>query len=79
MSDPQAHAIETMQVETRRFPPPSEVQNEIRFDYRWLDGLILRCLETDPARRLVDAGQLLSRVMRLARTQLRGLLQTLRA
>ena len=43
-----------------RFPPPSEVQNEIRNDYRWLDGLILRCLETDPARRLADAGKLLA-------------------
>ena len=43
-----------------RFPPPSEVQNEIRNDYRWLDGLILHCLETDPARRLPDAGKLLA-------------------
>jgi len=43
-----------------RFPPPSEVQNEIRNDYRWLDGLILRCLETDPTRRLADAGKLLA-------------------
>ena len=31
-----------------RFPPPSDVQNEIRNDYRWLDALILRCLEIDP-------------------------------
>ena len=45
-----------------RFPPPSEVQNEIRNDYRWLDALILRCLETDPARRIPDAGQLLAAV-----------------
>ena len=43
-----------------RFPPPSEVQNEIRNDYRWLDALILRCLETDPARRIPDAGALLA-------------------
>ncbi len=42
-----------------RFPPPSEVQNEIRNDYRWLDALILRCLETDPRRRLSDASKLL--------------------
>jgi serine/threonine-protein kinase len=48
--------------ESLRFPPPSEVQNEIRFDHRWLDGLILRCLETDPARRFADAGQLLAAI-----------------
>jgi serine/threonine-protein kinase len=41
------------------FTPPSVVQNEIRYDYRWLDGLILRCLETDPARRFADAARLL--------------------
>jgi serine/threonine protein kinase len=45
-----------------RFPPPSEAQNEIRFDYRWLDGLILRCLESDPERRFADAGQLLAAI-----------------
>jgi eukaryotic-like serine/threonine-protein kinase len=45
-----------------RFPLPSEVQNEIRNDYRWLDALILRCLETDPARRIADAGKLLNAI-----------------
>ena len=45
-----------------RFPPPSQVQNEIRFDYRWLDGLILRCLEIEPERRFADAGQLLAAI-----------------
>ena len=45
-----------------RFPPPSEVQNEIRNDYRWLDALILRCLETEPARRIPDAGKLLAAI-----------------
>ena len=45
-----------------RFPPPSEVQNEIRNDYRWLDALILRCLEIDPAQRIPDAGKLLTAV-----------------
>jgi serine/threonine protein kinase len=45
-----------------RFPPPSEVQNEIRNDYRWLDALILRCLETDPGRRFADAGKLLAAI-----------------
>ncbi len=45
-----------------RFPPPSDVQNEIRNDYRWLDALILRCLEIDPLRRLPDAGKLLSAI-----------------
>src|SRR3954453_1158467 len=28
-----------------RFDPPSKVQNEIRNDHRWLDGLVLRCLD----------------------------------
>jgi serine/threonine protein kinase len=45
-----------------RFPPPSEVQNEIRNDYRWLDALILRCLEADPGRRFADAGKLLAAI-----------------
>jgi serine/threonine-protein kinase len=44
------------------FAPPSQVQNEIRFDHRWLDGLVLRCLEVDPARRFADAGQLLAAI-----------------
>jgi serine/threonine-protein kinase len=46
--------------ETLVFPPPSEAHNEIRNEYRWLDGLILHCLEIDPARRFADAGQLLA-------------------
>jgi serine/threonine-protein kinase len=45
--------------ESLRFQPPSSVQNEIRNDYRWLDTLILRCLEVDPSRRFADGGQLL--------------------
>jgi serine/threonine protein kinase len=45
-----------------RFPPPSEVHNEIRFDYRWLDELTLRCLDADPARRFADAGKLLAAI-----------------
>jgi eukaryotic-like serine/threonine-protein kinase len=44
------------------FPPPSLVQNEIRNDYRWLDLLILRCLEVEPERRFADAGQLLAAI-----------------
>jgi eukaryotic-like serine/threonine-protein kinase len=48
--------------ESLRFRRPSEVQNEIRNDYRWLDALILRCLETDPARRIADAGKLLAAI-----------------
>ncbi len=44
------------------FPPPSEVQNEIRNDYRWLDALILRCLEFEPERRFADAGRLLAAI-----------------
>jgi hypothetical protein len=42
------------------FTPPSAVHNEIRNDHRWLDALILRCLDLDPARRFADAGQLLA-------------------
>jgi serine/threonine-protein kinase len=45
-----------------RFPPPSRYHNEIRNDYRWLDEVILRCLEPDPARRFADAGRLLAAV-----------------
>src|SRR5262249_18594831 len=44
------------------FPPPSEVQNEIRYDHRWLDALVLRCLEAEPARRFRDAGQVLAAI-----------------
>jgi serine/threonine protein kinase len=44
------------------FPPPSAVQNEIRNDYRWLDTLILRCLEVGPERRFADAGCLLAAI-----------------
>jgi serine/threonine-protein kinase len=44
------------------FPPPSEVQNEIRNDYRWLDALSLRCLEFEPERRFADAGRLLAAI-----------------
>lgn len=43
-----------------RFAPPSEFQNEIRNDYRWLDGIILRCLDKDPSRRFADAAKLLA-------------------
>jgi serine/threonine protein kinase len=45
-----------------RFAPPSASHNEIRFDHRWLDGLILRCLENDPSRRFGDAGRLLAAI-----------------
>lgn len=41
------------------FAPPSRHHNEIRNDYRWLDDVILRCLETDPGRRYADASELL--------------------
>ncbi len=47
---------------TLHFPPPSLVQNEIRNDYRWLDALILRCLEVEPERRFADAGCLLAAI-----------------
>lgn len=45
-----------------RFDPPSRFQNEIRNDYRWLDALVARCLDSEPERRFADAGQLLRAV-----------------
>jgi serine/threonine-protein kinase len=45
-----------------QFPPPSQYHNEIRNDHRWLDGLVLRCLDADPARRFADAGRLLAAI-----------------
>ncbi len=45
-----------------RFAPPSQVQNEIRNDHRWLDALILRCLDVEPLRRFTDAGKLLAAI-----------------
>ena len=42
------------------FTPPSESHNEIRNEHRWLDALILRCLERDPRRRFPDAAHLLA-------------------
>lgn len=44
------------------FRPPSIMQNEIRNDYRWLDALILCCLEVEPERRFADAGRLLAAI-----------------
>ena len=38
------------------------MQNEIRNDFRWLDALVLRCLEIDPERRFSSAGQLLEAI-----------------
>ncbi len=48
--------------EALHFPRPSELHNEIRNEHRWLDGLILRCLELDPGKRFTDAGQLLAAI-----------------
>jgi serine/threonine protein kinase len=45
-----------------RFAPPSAVHNEIRNEYRWLDALILRCLEAKPSGRFRDAGRLLAAI-----------------
>src|SRR5437879_11419773 len=59
--DKRDHSEEHYRVKRRlHFAPPSEAHNEIRFDYRWLDGLILRCLEVDPRHRFADAGELLA-------------------
>ena len=38
------------------------MQNEIRYDYQWLDELILRCLDMEPQRRFPDAGRLLAAI-----------------
>jgi len=48
--------------ESLNFPPPSTAQNEIRYDYKWLDDLILRCLDMEPPRRFADAGRLLAAI-----------------
>lgn len=47
---------------TLAFRPPSEHHNEVRNDYRWLDGLVLRCLNTEPGRRFSDAAKLLAAI-----------------
>jgi eukaryotic-like serine/threonine-protein kinase len=61
--DKQDHRDEHLRLKkSLHFPPPSTVQNEIRNDYRWLDALILRCLEGEPERRFLDAGRLLAAI-----------------
>src|SRR5260370_42411971 len=61
--DKKDHSEEHYRIKRRlRFAPLSEAHNEIRFDYRWLDGFILRCLEVDPRRRFADAGALLAAI-----------------
>jgi serine/threonine protein kinase len=47
---------------TLQFDPPSAVHNEIRNEYRWLDALILRCLDAKPSKRFRDAGALLAAI-----------------
>jgi serine/threonine protein kinase len=57
------HRDEHYRIKTAfRFAPPSQVQNEIRNDHRWLDVLILRCLEVEPARRFSDSSKLLAAI-----------------
>jgi serine/threonine-protein kinase len=48
--------------QTLQFQPPSEVQPDIRHDHRWLDALILRCLDNAPGQRFRDAGRLLEAI-----------------
>jgi serine/threonine protein kinase len=61
--DQKDHTEEHYRIKRRlRFAPPSEAHNEIRFDFRWLDPLILRCLEVDPRRRFAGAGELLAAI-----------------
>jgi hypothetical protein len=38
------------------------VHNEVRNEHRWIDALILRCLEIKPERRFADAGRLLAAI-----------------
>jgi len=62
-SDGEARRDENHRLKTGLvFDPPSRTQNEIRFDYRWLDGLISRCLHADPACRFATAGELLQAI-----------------
>jgi serine/threonine-protein kinase len=61
--DKEDHRDEHYRLKTSlKFSPPSQVQNEIRNDYRWLDELILRCLEAEPERRFADAARLLAAI-----------------
>jgi serine/threonine-protein kinase len=63
VTDGDARSEENVRLKTGlRFAPPSLHQNEIRNDYRWLDSLILRCLEPDPARRFGNGAELLAAV-----------------
>lgn len=63
-SGPRGHERDELKRIKRKlvFPRPSELHNEIRNDYPWLDDLILRCLEIEPARRFADAGELLGAI-----------------
>jgi tetratricopeptide (TPR) repeat protein len=62
-SDEGDHRDEHFRIKTSfRFAPPSQVQNEIRNEHRWLDALVLRCLEVEPARRFPDAARLLAAI-----------------
>jgi hypothetical protein len=45
-----------------KFPPPSDFHNELRNEFRWLDAVILRCLESEPSRRFADAPTLLAAI-----------------
>ncbi len=45
-----------------QFSPPSEVHNEIRNEYRWLDEVILRCLAVEPLHRFQNGGELLEAI-----------------
>jgi serine/threonine protein kinase len=63
LSEGDDRGVENHKTKTNlRFPPPSQFQNEIRNDYRWLDALILRCLDNEPERRFADAAELLKAV-----------------
>jgi serine/threonine protein kinase len=63
ISDKEDRSKENYRLKTAlRYPPPSEFHNEIRNDARWLDAVILRCLDPDPARRFPDAGALLEAI-----------------
>jgi serine/threonine protein kinase len=62
-TDGEDHREEHYRLKTGlQFTPPSQTQNEIRYDYRWIDGLIQRCLHEDPACRFATAGELLKAI-----------------
>jgi serine/threonine protein kinase len=61
--DRPSQAEDNLRIKTAlRFPPVSDFHNEVRNEYRWLDALLARCLDTHPHRRFANAMQLLAAI-----------------